>query len=1071
MKCETYYLNLLYGRGNFYKNFNSYIKLNDGSGYQKVVSLCNTKSVYKKAIFYEDMFSQHFCGGLMKALSLNSLSIDKLSSLSTQLLMTSKNRISEFLNSKLEFEYQILTKNYSTAENILTQIYQKFGMSLWLLDSISILQSLSLSDIVIVKDFSELEKAYYGLFDLKNNIKERHGYYIKKMKEMINCDKFSAEQVDFLQYILFVSTPNTDNGWLNVIKSTYEFSFIDMYLALEHFLLRVNLSNNQRQKECYDYLLEIKSVEGSALNERELNAVNSAAHLIKLFDDNKFKNVISSFFSNESDYYNYFGAYKLVALSYIFSNENVNKSDVLSAYIVYLMCLIIKKHEANTIDAINSLLPITRLLRTFQIQKGLCLFIEGFTGYNLETLFSEQFSSEADCRYLKNEFETANVLIFPCKSKMYKVSDDEIFDFIENYDGCVKKYPQALYYFKEIFIKHKINICIKNSDFIQAAKIFVLAYAENQLLVIMLNPAEIVSAISNKMARNIQLSIEELCYIFIDNEELFVQERRNCFLNYFDQSQIEEPLDLINNKTELEPIVLFFLDNVCNKEMLPNLYRKFKSTEEVENYRLKICELLLEKEGYANRKDLMSEAEKISKTRALSKKLKAVEKSRVTINTDFIKSNCYDEISEEVDAYNVTEAEAVYVKAIINGIPFLEYTNNHNLILKKMYNIYAREFCFGDHSIDLSLSTRVRHGAFSNQILRAFTDNNLTFNGHGRNEYFNKLIEINTVDAEICKEFLQFSSKIKAILDYFTQHTLKVVLDKPIEGAIFRYDLDDLDLLPIYNKFSNVNYITFDDVAFVLNDYLIRKTNEYLTEIKSNELPALLKHIIDEIDLFSSKIKRFIINDEEQKNIERLIVSCKTEVQNTFEIVSGWFSISEYNDWENYDFKELLETCHEIAKSLFAGFDNLSINCEKTGALIFKGNTFRDMVDIVLIILNNAILHSGYKEQLHALNVKAELTEDTSCLYLSFVNNLSEDVDLNELDQKIDIINKRFSDRSYLKINTRQEGGMGLYKIMHTLFSVFKLGNGFFVSRHEDAFRVEINIQKEILINEKNINS
>ena len=64
-----------------------------------------------------------------------------------------------------------------------------------------------------------------------------------------------------------------------------------------------------------------------------------------------------------------------------------------------------------------------------------------------------------------------------------------------------------------------------------------------------------------------------------------------------------------------------------------------------------------------------------------TKKLKAVEKSRVTINTDFIKSNCYDEINEEVDAYNVTEAETVYVKAIVNGVPFLEYTNNHNLIL------------------------------------------------------------------------------------------------------------------------------------------------------------------------------------------------------------------------------------------------------------------------------------------------------------------------------------------------------------------------------------------------------
>lgn len=136
-----------------------------------------------------------------------------------------------------------------------------------------------------------------------------------------------------------------------------------------------------------------------------------------------------------------------------------------------------------------------------------------------------------------------------------------------------------------------------------------------------------------------------------------------------------------------------------------------------------------------------------------------------------------------------------------------------------------------------------------------------------------------------------------------------------------------------------------------------------------------------------------------------------------------------------------------------------------------KGNTFRDMVDIVLIIFNNAILHSGYKEKPQELSMDVEITEDSSSLYMSFINNLSDDVNTNELDQKIDIINKSFSDKSYLKINTRQEGGMGLYKIMHTLFSVLKLGNGFYVSRHEDEFRVEINIQKEILVNEKNIDS
>lgn len=1071
MKCETYYLNLLYGRGNFYRNVNSYLKLNDGSGYQKVALLCNAKPVYKKAIGYDNMFAQHFCGGLIRTLSLDCISIDKLITLSTHFLLIYKQKINDFLSLKSQFEQQILTKKYDLAERTLTQVYQEFGMSLWLLDSISILKNLYPNSFDSSINFSELEKAYYDLFNLKNNIRERHNYYTKKMSEMINCDKFSEEQVDFLQYLLFVSTPKSEKNWFNVIKSTYGFSFIDMYLSVKQYLLYIDLSKNKVCKKCFDYILQINSIEGSEYYTNEMKAIEDAENIIALFDDNKFESVITNFFSIESNFYNYFGAYKLVALSHLFLNEAIDNSEVLSADIIYLMRMILNRDETKTIAAINKLLSITRLLRNFRIHKGLCLFLQGLTGYNSGVSIREQIITEADYVFLNNEIESKNLLLFPYKSQLYKVDDEQISNYIDNFELSVGKFPHAIFYFKEAYIKHKIDLHIKNSDFVQAIRMFVLAYAENKLLAYVLNTAEIVKYITDKIKSGKLLSLEELCYIFIDNSDFFVEERRNCFLNYFDNAPIEEPLDLTVEKAEVDPIILFFLYNVCSKEMLIKLYRKFKSTEAVENYRLKICEFLLENDCYINKKDLMGEAEKISKSKALSKKLKEVDKSRVTINTDFIKNSCFDEIDEEVAAYNVTEPESFYVTDILAGIPVLALTNRHNQILKNMYNIYAKEFCFGNQSIDLSLSTRVRHGAFSNQILKAFTDNNLTFNGHGKNEFINELIEKNAINAEVCKVFLRFSDRIKKLLDYFTQHTLKVVLDKPIKDAVFRYDLDDFELFPLYDKFVNVGYITFEEVVFTLNEFLLQKTNEYLTKIKNEELPALLQSIIYEIDALSTEIKEYILVQDENRLIERLLINCKTEVQKSFEIVKEWFSLSEYNDWENYSFKELIETCQEISKSLFGNFDNLTISHQHSDALVIKGNTFRDMVDIVLIIFNNAILHSGYKEKLHELNMNVEITEDSSSLYISFVNNLSDDVNINELDQKIVVINKRFSDNSYLKINTRQEGGMGLYKIMHMLFSILKFGKGFYVSRHENEFRVEISIQKEILLNEKNIDS
>lgn len=439
MKCDTYYLNLLYGRGNFYRNINSYIKLNDGSGYQKVISLCNAKSTYKKAFGYDNMFAQHICGGLMKTLSLDGLSMDKLITLSTNVLLISKKRLNEFLNFKGQFEQQILTKSYDFAKKTLTQVYQEFGMSLWLLDGISILKNLDSNDEhTIPVSLSKLEKAYYDIFNLKNNIRERHNYYIKKMNEMINCERFSEEQVDFLQYLLFVSTPKSEKNWFNVIKSTYSFSFIDMYLAVNQYLLHADLSKNKVCKDCFDYILQVSDIEGSTYSINENKAIEDAENIVALFNDNKFESVITSFFSVESNFYNYFGAYKLVALSSLFLNEKLNDSEVLSVYIIYLMRFILSRDETSTIAAINKLLSIARLLRSFQIQKGLCLFIQGLTGYNSGVSLREHIPTEADYVFFDKEYESENLLFLPYKSQFYKVSDEQISKYIDCFEEFVE---------------------------------------------------------------------------------------------------------------------------------------------------------------------------------------------------------------------------------------------------------------------------------------------------------------------------------------------------------------------------------------------------------------------------------------------------------------------------------------------------------------------------------------------------------------------------------------------------------------------------------------------------------
>ena len=546
MKCDTYYLNLLYGRGNLFVNLNRYLAINDGSGYQKVLHLCYCREEYNQLLGFNSMFSKHFGAGLRVHLAPDNLSNEKIVILSTELLVQNKSMINTFLNYKNIFERQVLTKDYNSAEATLLEVYEELGISLWLLDSISVLSTLSTRSITEKFGFSDYEGSYYNLFDLKNNVKERHSYYTKRISESLTKTVSKEEQRDFFKHLLFVENPSSQKSWINVIKSTYDFSLIDIYLATEQFLLYSNLTGNAILHKCYSRLLDIRNVEGSTYTDTELQAQTEAKDIINLFNGNRFDKVTAVFFSNHSNQYNHFGAYKLAALSYLFSDEEPSESDVLSAQIIYLIYHILKKQESSTIPAMNGLVSIARLLRSFQIHKGMCMFAEEFVEYNLKTKFGEQLISLADYEYINNEANAENMLLFPCRVKTrYVIEETEVSDFLENYGSLLCKFSDASDYFREVYTKCIIDIHIAQSNCAQVAEQLVLAYVDNKMLVYCLDSSWLVQAITEKILNKQVLSLGELCYVFIDDNSLFLSERRNCFLNFFSSSITPMPTTIL----------------------------------------------------------------------------------------------------------------------------------------------------------------------------------------------------------------------------------------------------------------------------------------------------------------------------------------------------------------------------------------------------------------------------------------------------------------------------------------------------------------------------------------------
>ena len=72
--------------------------------------------------------------------------------------------------------------------------------------------------------------------------------------------------------------------------------------------------------------------------------------------------------------------------------------------------------------------------------------------------------------------------------------------------------------------------------------------------------------------------------------------------------------------------------------------------------------------------------------------------------------------------------------------------------------------------------------------------------------------------------------------------------------------------------------------------------------------------------------------------------------------------------------------------------------------------------------------------------------------------------------EKIKKINLDYNDNVYNQINTRTEGGMGLYKTMNIIHRKIKGDNSFYISHNEHKVTVTIELDKKgVCINEDTV--
>lgn len=1064
MNAETIYLNILYNRGNIITNVNKYLKMNSGDGYLKLSRQFFNNDRLLKVINYSSFYSNDFENIICNYIDLDKLGLNKIALFYSSLVSCQADIINSFIRIRDQFESQLLLQQYEKAFESLCEVYKRYGLSLWLIDAYSIVLNLKKST-ESNDELSHLrDNSMFKLLAVKNNLKMKHNYYVKQTKEILSSSDIDKAYFHFLKYLLFVSVPNTKEEWKNILLYSTCFSFIDMYLCLIDYLQRVYGTGNvdsiieicERTLDCIDDLRlgQIKSIQNNPHREK----LDFATVIVNNFNSNNYDQVIKDFYLHKNNCANSISAYVLTAISYLFiENTPCQEEFSLINSIIESMYHVLIRDE-STIDDVLMLATISRVFRIITIHKGLCCFLDimANTGFNYS--LNEMYSTQLDFVIKKNEDITDNVLIIPYLIKRKTISNNLSDKYLCFYKS--KSHLDYLEgtrnYFQEGFINIEFNRLLSINQIDNAISLFVNSYINNKLLVYLLDISKIESSIKDKIMNRIALSINDICYLFIDS--YMIEYRDDSFLELFDSINSPFPIELINNAKTTNNIKNFFLFEICTIERLSSLYFMFLSGEKAEDYRLKICNKLIDDNTFLDKKSAMDEIERITKRRMLSKRIRKIDESKLIINADELKEECHDYIMEKIDLYN--NSPAVTLK-ILNKYE-IQIIDNRQIILESIYNTYCKEFCFGNAGLDISLSTRVRHGTLSNQLLKIFSDHDLLVDGNKLNDSLQNLANVSNNKEELLSLIKLFNEKVNRILDYFVKNILKVYIDTPIAGAVFDYRYKSEEYSKIFGNIPLLSRISFDEVTSLVNYYIVEKTNRYLNVIRKEKLTALEKKLLDELDGFSKAISDHFLKQDVTKTLESKIVTCKTEIQNKLQSISDWFVLTEYNQWDPFDFNDIIQTCIEINKNMFSGYDNVRIDvCDNVNNKI-KGKYFREFIDVILIIFNNAIEHSGYKDDLAKLNIECNYSEDSDGYYLSFENILSEDVDINELQKVVDRINRDFYDQKYLQLNVRQEGGMGLYKIMHIVFSVLKIGKDFLITLGDNTFRIELKLKKEI---------